>query len=303
MATKNKTTEISIVKKTVLTLQNMRPQLLVALPPQVDVDRFIRTASNAIQNHPDLADSNKAALFMACQRAAQDGLIIDDKEAALVLFKKNVAPRGQKAKWEKHAQYMPMTAGILKLARNSGEISTIYAYPVFKGDDFQYELGSNPHITHRPCEEPGDFRLAYAVANLKDGSVQLQVMTKSAIEKVRRSSKSGSDDNGNPKGIWKAWYPEMACKTVLRKLCKYLPSSTDLDGVLAASDEQFDIRKDKDIEPLTEQERKEQRNPSGRTRAESAILGDDEEIADAELVEDDDSKTPADASSNDGDPI
>ena len=290
--------EISIVQKTVQTLQHMRPQLLVALPPQVDVDRFIRTASNAIQNHPELADSNKSSLFMACQRAAQDGLVIDDKEAALGLFNKK---NQQINKWEKHAQYMPMTAGILKLARNSGEISTIYAYPVFEGDDFEYELGSNPHIMHKPCEEPGDFRLAYAVAKLKDGSVQLQVMTKAAIEKVRKSSKSGSHkETGEPIGIWKAWYPEMACKTVLRKLCKYLPSSTDLDGVLAASDEQFDIRDTPSAAPAAAQP---ERKSSGKTRAEAAILGDDEDIAEGEIVDDKNSDAAADASSNDSDPI
>ena len=185
--------EMTVVQKTITTLQNMKPQLQQVLPPQIDVDKFIRTASGAIQQQPELADSNKSSLFMACQRAAQDGLIIDSREAALVLFNKNVAPKGQKAKWEKHAQYMPMTAGILKKARNSGEIKSINAYAVYEEDEFEYSLGLTPNIHHVPnLDEPGEFRLAYAVAQLKDGGIQLQVMTKAQIEKVRKCSKSGS---------------------------------------------------------------------------------------------------------------
>jgi len=251
------------------------------LPPQIDVDKFIRTASAAIQNQPELADSNKSSLFMACQRAAQDGLIIDSREAALVLFNKKVG-----SEWEKHAQYMPMTAGILKKARNSGEIKSINAYAVYKNDDFEYSLGLNPNIHHVPdLDEPGEFRLAYAVAELKDGGVQLQVMTKAQIEKVRKCSKSGNDDKGKPKGIWKQWYDEMAVKTVLRKLCKFLPSSTDLDGVIAASDEQFDLRKPERDKPVVETPKEK----TGQTKAEDAILGgDDKEPIEGEVVEESD---------------
>lgn len=265
--------DLEIVKKTITTLQNMKPQLQQVLPPQIDVDKFIRTASAAIQQQPDLASSNKSSLFMACQRAAQDGLIIDSREAALVLFNK----KDSNGNWEKHAQYMPMTAGILKKARNSGEIKSINAYAVYENDKFEYSLGMSPNILHVPnLDEPGEFRLAYAVAELKDGGVQLQVMTKAKIENVRKCSRSGNTDDGKPKGIWKQWYDEMAVKTVLRKLCKFLPSSTDLDGVVAASDEQFDIRNnDRDDAELFAANKTPKEN-TGQTKAESAILGDKE---------------------------
>ena len=272
------------MKQTIATLGNMRPQLQQVLPPQINVDKFIRTASGAIQNNPDLLEADRKSLFMACQRAAQDGLIIDSREAALVMFNKNV-----NNKWVKMAQYMPMVAGILKKARNSGEIKSINAYAVYENDQFEYSLGMRPDIHHIPdLDEPGDFRLAYAVAELKDGGIQMQVMTKAQIEKVRKCSKSGNTDDGKPKGIWLQWYDEMAVKTVLRKLCKFLPSSTDLDGVIAASDEQFDINNDVEEKPAA----KTPMQSSGRTKAESAILGDDEEKppidAESEVITDDD---------------
>lgn len=265
------------MKQTITTLKNMRTNLAEVLPPQIDVDKFIRTASAAIQNDPGLLEADRKSLFMSCQRAAQDGLIIDSREAALVMFNTKI-----NNKWVKKVQYMPMVAGILKKARNSGEIKSINAYPVYENDDFEYSLGLNPTIHHVPAlDEPGSFRLAYAVAQLKDGGVQLQVMTKSQIEKVRKCSKSGNTDDGQPKGIWLQWYDEMAVKTVLRKLCKYLPSSTDLEGVLAASDEQFDIAKP-EAEEVPDVRTPKQK--TGKTRAEAAIL-EEEEIEEGEIVE------------------
>jgi len=277
------------MKKLIGTIQNMKPQLAQVLPPQISVDKFIRTASGAIQNQPELLEADRKSLFMACQRAAQDGLIIDSREAALVMFNKKVGN-----KWTKQAQYMPMTAGILKKARNSGEIKSINAYAVYSNDDFEYSLGMSPNIHHVPnLDDPGEFRLAYAIAQLKDGGVQMQVMTKSAIEKTRKCSKSGNTDDGKPKGIWLQWYDEMAIKTVLRKLCKFLPSSTDLDGVLAASDEQFDI--DNNVKQQPEQPEAEETTlqKTGKTKAESAILGDEEDElpaidAESEVVEEED---------------
>jgi len=286
-AKKQQTTSVATtqesMKNITTSLANMKPQLKQVLPPHIDVNKFIRTASAAIQNNPDLAGDtvDRKSLFMACQRAATDGLVIDDRESALVMFNKKAGNI-----WIKVVQYMPMVAGILKKARNSGEIGSINAYAVYTNDFFEYELGLEPKIIHRPnIDDPGEFRLAYAVAKLKDSSVQLQVMSKAKIEQVRKVSKSGSDDQGNPKGIWKTWYDEMAIKTVLRRLCKFLPSSADLDSVLAASDKQFDINKDKPEEHHQEPEKK----PSGQTRAESAILGDeDDDAIDGEVIEDDD---------------
>ncbi len=275
--------QLAPMKKAIDGLTAMKPQLAEVLPPHIDVKKFIRAASSVIQLNPELVGDNvdRKSLFMSCQRAATDGLVIDSREAALVMFNKKAGN-----KWIKQVQYMPMVAGILKKARNSGEIGSINAYAVYANDQFEYELGLEPKIKHVPdLEEPGEFRLAYAVAKLKDGSIQLQVMSKAKIEEVRKVSKSGSDDQGNAKGIWLKWYDEMAIKTVLRRLCKYLPSSTDLDSVIEASDEQFSIRKEADIEPAPQPEKKQKT----QTKAESAILGDDEqEPIEGELEENDD---------------
>jgi recombination protein RecT len=58
---------------------------------------------------------------------------------------------------------------------------------------------------------------------LKDGGKQRAIMTVAEIERVRAVSRA---KNGP---AWSQWWDEMAKKTVIRRLSKYLPSSTDKD--------------------------------------------------------------------------
>lgn len=191
----------------------MAPEFKAALPSHISVEKFTRVAMTAIQNNPDLQNADRRSLFGAVVRLAQDGLLPDGREAAIVLF-------------GKQAQAMPMIAGILKKVRQSGEIAYISAHVVYSNDRFKWTLGFDENVEHEPApldQEPGEPVAAYAVAVLKDGSRLLEVMRKSDIEKVRNVSRA----KGN--GPWVQWWSEMARKTVMRRLSKRLPMSTDLD--------------------------------------------------------------------------
>ena len=61
----------------------------------------------------------------------------------------------------------------------------------------------------------------YAVAQLKGGGVQFEVMSRAEIEEVRKTSKAGQS------GPWSSHWEEMAKKTVIRRLFKYLPVSIE----------------------------------------------------------------------------
>jgi recombination protein RecT len=194
-------------------MQQMAPEFKAALPAHISVEKFTRVAMTAISNNPDLQQADRRSLFGAVVRLAQDGLLPDGREAAIVLF-------------NKQAQAMPMIAGILKKVRQSGEISYISAHVVYSNDKFKWTLGFDENVEHEPAPldaEPGEPVAAYAVAVLKDGSRLLEVMRKAEIEKVRNVSRA----KGN--GPWVQWWSEMARKTVMRRLSKRLPMSTDLD--------------------------------------------------------------------------
>ena len=227
LATQERASPIVVLRQN---LQQMAPELKMALPAHVTVEKFSRVAMTAIQNNPDLLNSDRKSLFGAIVRLAQDGLLPDGREAALVMFGNKV-------------QAMPMIAGVLKKIRQSGDVAKVSAQVVYENDEFVWHLGFDEDVTHNPppLDKPrGKAIGAYATAVLKDGSRLLEVMSLEEIEKVRAVSRA----KGN--GPWVSWWGEMARKTVMRRLSKRLPMSTDLmdeidrDPTMPANDDVID---------------------------------------------------------------
>jgi recombination protein RecT len=106
-----------------------------------------------------------------------------------------------------------MIAGLRKKVRNSGEIATWDAQVVHEKDHFEFELGDDPYIKHKPFMggNRGKVIAAYSVATLKTGEKSREVMTVEQIERVRAMSKA------KDRGPWVDHYEEMCRKTVARQ--------------------------------------------------------------------------------------
>ena len=201
-------------------LTAMGPELATALPSNIAPEKFRRVVMTVAQQNPDLIGADRKSLLGACMKCAADGLIPDGREAALVLFSGKV-------------QYMPMMGGLLKRARNSGEIASVASHVVYKHDEFTIEYGDDERLIHKPKldGERGEAIGAYAVAKLKDGSIVREWMSKAEIEKVRAVSRSKNN------GPWAQWWDEMARKTVWRRLSKWLPMDADAGDMLRRDDD------------------------------------------------------------------
>ena len=214
-------------------LKAKESNFVAALPAHMPVERFMRVILTAIQNAPELQRADRQSLWNACMRAAQDGLLPDGREGALVIYKTKDGDR-----WIAKVQWMPMIAGLRKKVRNSGEIKDWNAQVVHAKDHFEFELGDEPYIKHKPylgADDPGPVIAAYSVAQFKSGELSREVMTRAQIDKVRSASKS------KDKGPWVDWFEEMARKTVARRHAKILPMSTDLDDLMRRDDELYDL--------------------------------------------------------------
>lgn len=199
-------------------------QFKAALPAHIPVERFKRVLLTAVQNNPGLMKLDRQSFFNSAMRAAQDGLLPDGREGAIVEF-------AGKAQW------MPMIGGLRKKVRNSGEIATWEAHVVYENDDFLYELGDEPILRHKPTmTDPGKPIAAYSIAVLKSGEKSREVMTVTEIEKVRAVSRAKNN------GPWVQWWGEMARKTVARRHAKVLPMSTDLDDLMRRDDDLYDFK-------------------------------------------------------------
>jgi recombination protein RecT len=198
----------------VTAIDQIAPAIQAALPEHVSFDRFRRVVLTAIQADPDLVRADRRALLTACLKAAQDGLMPDKREGVIMMFKG--VP-----------QWMPMVGGLMKLARNSGEILSIRAHVVYAGEPFRVLLGDEERIEHlRDVTKVDHTKIVavYAIAQMREGDPVREVMPWKDVLRVKASSASGD------KGPWGKWPDEMARKTVIRRLVKRLPLSTDRDG-------------------------------------------------------------------------
>ncbi len=211
-----------------------KAEFQAVLPSNCSFERFARIVKTAAIQTPELLAADRASLFMSCFKTAQDGLLLlpDGREAALVIYN----TKQKDGSYKKLVQYMPMVGGVLKKVRNSGELASISAHVVYDKDEFDYCLGDYEHITHKPTVgERGKPICAYAIVKTKDNAIYREVMSVNDIEKIRSISKSKDGQ------AWKEHWAEMAKKTVIRRISKRLPMSTDLEQVIHRDDEMFEF--------------------------------------------------------------
>jgi len=219
-------------------LVRMSGEFKTALPSHITTDKFQRVIMTAAQQNPELIEADRRSLLMAATKCATDGLLPDGREAAFVIFNSKVKvtrPDGSKGEeWRKLVQYMPMRAGVLKRALNSGHVSSLQGHVVYENDHFIWHQGTDEKLEHRPLF-PGDRGKAigaYAVAHIKgDDRPLFRVMDIARIEKARAVSKSATGP------AWSQWWDEMAIKTVIRNLAKDLPSSAEIEEIARRDDE------------------------------------------------------------------
>ena len=215
-------------------LQQMAPEIKKALPKHLDADRLTRIAMTTIRQTPKLLECNIQSLLAAVMQSAQLGLEPN------ILGQAYIVPYG------KEAQFIIGYRGMIDLARRSGHIESIYAHPVYSNDDFEYEYGLNPKLRHKPAMgDRGDFIGAYGVAKFKDGGYHFEFMSKADIDKRRSRSKAAKN------GPWVTDYEEMACKTVIRHMFKYLPISIEIMKQVETADETIktELREDMSESP------------------------------------------------------
>lgn len=211
-------TQLTVIDEVRKSLTAMSPEFEKALPKHVSVDKFQRVVMTSLQQNQDILNTDRRTLFMACTRAAQMGLLPDGREGAIV-------------KYGNQAQFLPMVAGLMKMVRQSGEISAWSVQTVHENDDFDYQMGDEEFIRHKPAlKNRGALVGAYSIVTLKDGEKSREFMNAEEIDAIRQRSRS------KDAGPWKTDTAEMFKKTVVRRHVKRLPLSTDLDGI---NDEDF----------------------------------------------------------------
>jgi len=224
-------------------LETRADEFRMVLPSHIAPNKFQRTILTAVQANPDLLACDRRSFLTAAMKCAQDGLLPDGREAAIVPFKSRVKDAARGWTEVRLAQYMPMVYGLRKKILQSGEITDLFAAVVYRQEiergAFHYEEGSERALRHRPILDPdfaptdADIALVYSIATFANGTKSFEVMRRGEIDRVREASQTGArfDSKGEPrdaKGPWRDWFSEMAKKTVIRRHSKSLPQSGDI---------------------------------------------------------------------------
>lgn len=194
------------------------------LPKHITPERIARVGLNTIRRNPKLCQCAPQTLLAAIMECATLGLEIDSRgQAYLVPY------------WNKNTKSYDVSLiigykGMLDLAYRSGKIASIMSEVVCENDKFVINFGLEPKLEHSPAlRNRGEIVASYAIAIMKDGSKQFAVMLKDDLDKIRKSATSES-------GPWSTWEAEMCKKSVLKRICKLLPLSPEIQKATSLDD-------------------------------------------------------------------
>ncbi|WP_263082111.1 recombinase RecT [Endozoicomonas sp. Mp262] len=197
----------------------------------LNADKLIRVVSTDMRKNPKLGQCSPESILGAVIQAATVGL-----EPGGVLGHCYLVPYWNHKRQSLECQFLLGYRGMIKLARQSGEIANIEARVVYENDRFDICYGTESRIDHQPCldGDPGLIKGVYGLAKLTSGEYYMEWMPLQKIEEIRTRSKSSND------GPWQTDYEEMAKKTVVRRMFKYLPVG-DAEQKAAQKEEQDEL--------------------------------------------------------------
>ena len=203
-------------------LAGAMPNAYKLLPADVPQERFRAAVFLHLTQSPKLVECDAMTVLDCCIRAAADGLL-PGLECFFLPFK-------GKASYVRHYQ------GLLKVLDRTGRVKRAFAHPVYEGDTFAMDYGSDQfsHIPYLVLDrEPGKIRFYYGVIITTDGVPHVQPVALDYIETVRKRAPGGEQE------AWKYHGVEMARKTALKYACKYVQLTADVQALLADEEAQI----------------------------------------------------------------
>ena len=189
---------------------------------------FTMLTKNSIDSRKDsskdLLTKNRASLIASLYDCANQGLLPDGKEAALVAYGDVV-------------QFMPIVTGIRKKVMRTGKVKYFEQKVVFEKDKYRYWKDDDGwHLTHEPFLEGnrGKVIFTYSEAILDNDIRSIEVVTEEDMMAIKAKSRKGSF-------AWNDFSYEMRRVKALRRHAKSLPMTNEVNKLLEYVDNQDDL--------------------------------------------------------------
>lgn len=218
-------------------IRQMEAQFQLAMPRGTEATQLVRDAITAIRATPKLAECVPATVLGGLMTMAQLGL------RPGVLGHGWLLPFWDSRAQVNKAQLVIGYQGLVELVHRSDRVISIAARTVYTNDEFRLGYGlEGDDFVHNPQldGDRGAPRLYYAIARMKGGGYALtEPMSHVAMEAYRDQyamAKTKKDGVLTVVGPWRDQFEGMAHKTMIRRLVKLLPKSTELAHALEADE-------------------------------------------------------------------
>lgn len=208
-------------------------------------ERLVRIALTCIRTNPELAKCTPASFLGALFVAAQLGIEPVAGQAYILPFN-NKKKIGNDWTTVKEAQFVLGYKGLGALFYRHEKAVQLSWGIVRQGDDFQYQYGTEAHLTHKPTTKPGPVEGYYVVAHLAGGGKPFMYMSKEeCIAHGKKHSKTWDKTKQEfySASPWRTSEDSMCLKTVLIQLGKLLPLSVEIQSAIMADETSRDYRK------------------------------------------------------------
>ena len=208
-------------------IRAMEPEIKKALPSVITPERFTRMALSALNTNKQLLECTKMSFIAALMNAAQLGL-----EPNTPLGQAYLIPYKNKGKVE--CKFIVGYKGMLDLVYRNENVQTIQAQIVYENDIFEYELGLESRLYHKPAlEDRGEMIAVYALYKLSNGGYGFEVLSKDDVVMHAEKFSQGINSSYSP---WKTDFEAMAMKTAIKRVLKFAPLKTESLRAIASDE-------------------------------------------------------------------
>lgn len=189
--------------------EKVQGQIVMAMEGGTErkADRLIQQIVNSARTNQQIANCSHSSIGQVAIQLATLGFGLADGEVYLIPRQRNLTMEiGYK--------------GMIGALYRGAVIESISAGVLHENDEWDADRGSHSYVKHRPAmgADRGKVTNYYALAILEgSGRTLWESMTVTEVEEIQRSAPGGKS------AAWQKHFDEMAKKTVLRRLMKFLP--------------------------------------------------------------------------------
>ncbi len=210
-------------------LDKFKPQLELALPKHLNVDRMARLAMTAFSTTPHLDECSANSIAGSLMTAGQLGLEPGVNGQGWLI------PYFDTRKKTYICTFVPGWKGLVDLVARAGR-ATVWTGVVMAGDAFDYQLGDSPFCRHKPGDEiDGAWTHVYAVGRVRDAQMPvIEVWTRAKVQKhLNAYNRVGDRHYAKASENNFLMYGR---KVALLQVLKYMPQSIELANASRLAD-------------------------------------------------------------------